>query len=238
MPFDLSPFEKEEYCYLTTYSHITGKAHEIQVWFVIYNNSFYLLSDNKIKADWVENLNKEPLAKIRINENIFPVFASLTTNNNTDYRVRKVIEDKYLVNNINLASELQTQNAQVIKFNLDPEFDLIKPVSPPNVTRTSLITYLGILSVALLINSPFQPGTLSRASNSMIFMGLLTFLISIMTMLKFGTSSFGRRTVIDGNIARHNEWNENKNRNEVTFISLCIGGLLAIFTGYFLILLN
>lgn len=238
MSIDLTQFEKEDYCYLTTYSHTTGKAQESQAWFVVYNNSFYLLSDSKITADWVDDLNKEPLAKIRINENIFPVFKSLTTNDNIEVRVREAIEEKYIVDDINSAPELQTQKALIIKLDLDPNFSLIDPISPPNIIRSSLITYLGILCVALLINSPLQPGTLGRANSSMIFMGALSFLISITTVLKFGTSSVGRRMIIDGNMARHNEWNKNKKRNEVTFIALCIGGLLAMLTGYLLFFLD
>lgn len=237
MTFDLTSFEKEEYCHLTIYSHETEKAYDSQAWFVIYNNSFYLLADSKLKTEWAKNLNKEPMATIRINEHVFPVIANLTTNSQIDYRIYKLIEEKYMVNDTNLAAELQPQKTLVIKFDLEPNFSSTKPVSPPNIIRASLITYLVILCVALVINSPLQPGTLGRASNSMIFIGTLTFLISLLVMLRFGTSSFGRRMVIDGNNARHNEWNKNQQRNEVTFTALCIGGLLAIFTGYLLFFL-
>ena len=44
MPIDLSPFEKEEYCYLTTKGRKTGNPHEIEIWFVLHENVIYLMS--------------------------------------------------------------------------------------------------------------------------------------------------------------------------------------------------
>ena len=51
MPIDLSQFEKEQYCYLTTRGRETGDPHEIEIWFCVYENSLCLLSggmDNQI----------------------------------------------------------------------------------------------------------------------------------------------------------------------------------------------
>jgi hypothetical protein len=238
MTLDLSPFEQEEYCYLTTYNLETGKVQESLVWFVIYNHSFYLVADSTAQTTWAKNINEEPLATIRIKENVFSVVASPATNSQKENRVFEIIKEKYMLNNVDLTSNVQTQETLLIKLDLDLNSNSTSQVPPPNIITASLTTYLIILCIALVINSPFQTGTLNRASHSMIFMGALTFLISLLAMFKFGTSSSGRIPIIDGNKPRHNEWNKNKDRNEITFISFCIGGLLALFTGYLIIFLN
>jgi hypothetical protein len=53
----------EEYCYLTTTGRISGRPHEIEIWFGINENSLYLLSGGGERSDWVKNIRSpEPRA--------------------------------------------------------------------------------------------------------------------------------------------------------------------------------
>ena len=40
----LSNLSTEEYCYLTTTGRVTGKLHEIEIWFVIHDTTLHLLA--------------------------------------------------------------------------------------------------------------------------------------------------------------------------------------------------
>lgn len=52
------PLAGEDYCYLTTTGRVTGKPHEIEIWFGLIGNTCYLLSGGMDKSDWVKNLLK------------------------------------------------------------------------------------------------------------------------------------------------------------------------------------
>lgn len=92
---DLSQFEKEEYCYLTTRGRVTGKPHEIEIWFVVHEDSIYLMSGGMDKSDWVKNLMKEPNVSIRIAGQIFPALASLLNDKMVEDNVRMKMAVKY-----------------------------------------------------------------------------------------------------------------------------------------------
>lgn len=94
-PIDLSQFEKEEYCYLTTRGRKTGNPHEIEIWFVVYENSLYLMSGGMDKSDWVKNLLKEPNVTIRIAGQTFPATASLLEDKKVEPLIRMAMAIKY-----------------------------------------------------------------------------------------------------------------------------------------------
>jgi deazaflavin-dependent oxidoreductase (nitroreductase family) len=95
MSIDLVGFEKEEYCYLTTRGRVTGKPHEIEIWFVVHEGAVYLLSGGGTKSDWVKNLVKEPNVTIRIAGQTFPAHASLLKDALTEDQVRRKMAVKY-----------------------------------------------------------------------------------------------------------------------------------------------
>ena len=95
MPIDLSQFEKEQYCYLTTRGRKTGNPHEIEIWFCVHENSLYLLSGGMDKSDWVKNLLKDPNVTVRIAGQTFPAVASLLDDKLTEPSVRMKMAIKY-----------------------------------------------------------------------------------------------------------------------------------------------
>jgi deazaflavin-dependent oxidoreductase (nitroreductase family) len=95
LPVDLSQFEKEEYCYLTTRGRRTGNPHEIEIWFVVHEGAVYLMSGGMDKSDWVQNLLKDPNVSVRIKGQTFPAHAQLLEDKQVEMSVRTKMADKY-----------------------------------------------------------------------------------------------------------------------------------------------
>lgn len=91
----LSSLKNEEYCYLTTTGRVTGKPHEIEIWFGIDESTLYLLSGGKDKSDWVKNLLKNPSITVRIAKHTFTGTAHLVTNEQEDTKARYMLAEKY-----------------------------------------------------------------------------------------------------------------------------------------------
>jgi deazaflavin-dependent oxidoreductase (nitroreductase family) len=90
----LSTLAKEEYCYLTTVGRVSGRPHEIEIWFGIQNNTVYLLAGNA-KSDWVKNLRKNSAVHIRIGKQTFSGTARLVQEQEEDRTARHLIAEKY-----------------------------------------------------------------------------------------------------------------------------------------------
>jgi deazaflavin-dependent oxidoreductase (nitroreductase family) len=90
----LSELSKEEYCYLTTTGRVSGRPHEIEIWFGVHGNSLYLLSGSE-RSDWVLNLLKNPAVTVRIAGHNFSGIARLVSDREEDQRARYLIAEKY-----------------------------------------------------------------------------------------------------------------------------------------------
>jgi deazaflavin-dependent oxidoreductase (nitroreductase family) len=90
----LSNLKKEDYCYLTTTGRVTGKPHEIEIWFGVQNSSIYMLSGSG-KSDWVKNLLKDPNVITRIAKHNFTGTARIVKNEQEEMMARNMLADKY-----------------------------------------------------------------------------------------------------------------------------------------------
>jgi len=86
---------KEEYCYLTTLGRVSGKPHEIEIWFGLHNHTLYLLSGGGDESDWVKNLLKNPSVAVRIAQRTFPGTARLVKEKEEETRARYLLAEKY-----------------------------------------------------------------------------------------------------------------------------------------------
>lgn len=91
----LKSLMKEEYCYLTTTGRITGKPHEIEIWFAVNHGTLYLMSGGMDKSDWVKNLLKNPSVTVRIAGNAFPAAARIVKDEKEQMLARTMLADKY-----------------------------------------------------------------------------------------------------------------------------------------------
>ena len=90
----LSQLSTEEYCYLTTTGRVSGRPHEIEIWFGAQNNTVYLLSGSK-KSDWVRNLLKDQAVTVRIAKHDFHGTARVVTDKEEEIRARYMVAEKY-----------------------------------------------------------------------------------------------------------------------------------------------
>ena len=95
MTVDLMQFEKEQYCYLTTRGRVTGKPHEIEMWFCVHEGALYLLSGGMDGSDWVKNFLKDPHVTVRIAGQTFPAVAGLLDDALIEPLVRMKMAAKY-----------------------------------------------------------------------------------------------------------------------------------------------
>jgi deazaflavin-dependent oxidoreductase (nitroreductase family) len=92
---DLKDVIGEEYCYLTTMGRVSGRPHEIEIWFGLRNNALYLLSGGGEKSDWVKNLLKNPSVTVRIANRAFAGTARLVKEKEEDTLARYLVAGKY-----------------------------------------------------------------------------------------------------------------------------------------------
>lgn len=90
-----SSLKEEEYCYLTTIGRVTGKPHQIEIWFGLNGNTAYLLSGGREKSDWVRNLLKNPSVTMRIARRTFKATARLVKDQEEEMMARNMLADKY-----------------------------------------------------------------------------------------------------------------------------------------------
>lgn len=90
-----SQLAKEEYCYMTTRGRVSGRPHEIEIWFVVQDTSIYLLSGGGDKSDWVKNLLKDPNVTVRIAKHIFTGSGHPAEDQADDSPVRYLMAEKY-----------------------------------------------------------------------------------------------------------------------------------------------
>lgn len=90
----LSGLSSEEYCYLTTAGRVTGRPHEIEIWFGLQGSTLYLLSGSKT-SDWVRNLLKTPSVTVRIGTHTFRGTARLVQEKAEEEIARYRIAEKY-----------------------------------------------------------------------------------------------------------------------------------------------
>jgi len=53
MPDDVA---RLDFCFLTTTGRITGDPHRIEIWFVLADETVFLMAGNRDRSDWVRNL--------------------------------------------------------------------------------------------------------------------------------------------------------------------------------------
>ena len=63
--------DEPQFLYLTTTGWKSGKAHEIEIWFVEHGGRYYLVSEHFEKSHWVQNIQHKPDITFRVGERTF-----------------------------------------------------------------------------------------------------------------------------------------------------------------------
>jgi deazaflavin-dependent oxidoreductase (nitroreductase family) len=91
---DLRDLTDESFCYLTTTGRVTGKPHEIEIWFALNARILYMLSDSD-RSDWVKNLRRNPEVEVRIASRTFGGRARIIEDPDEDELARRLLVEKY-----------------------------------------------------------------------------------------------------------------------------------------------
>ncbi len=121
---DMNPLlAKEEYCYLTTMRRVTGRPHEIEIWFGLAGNTLYLLSGSG-SSDWVKNLRKNPSVTVRIADQTFAGRARLVKEREEDTMARFLVARKYHEMDDENTLDEWARTALPVAIDLSPAKDL------------------------------------------------------------------------------------------------------------------
>lgn len=92
----LADVADEPYAYLTTTGRVTGRPHEIEIWFATDGTSVWLLAGGRDDADWVRNLRRDPAVTLRIGDRSVAAAARVVAEgNDEDARARDALWRKY-----------------------------------------------------------------------------------------------------------------------------------------------
>ena len=94
---DLRTLAGEDFCYLTTTGRVTGRPHEIEIWFSLVpeTETLYMLSGGRDRSDWVKNLRRNPEVTVRIAGEEFRGHARETRDAEEDGLARRLLVEKY-----------------------------------------------------------------------------------------------------------------------------------------------
>jgi deazaflavin-dependent oxidoreductase (nitroreductase family) len=94
---DFRGLAEESFCYLTTTGRVTGRPHEIEIWFALVpeTHTLYMLSGGGDRSDWVKNLRRNPKVTVRIAEGRFAGLARGARDAEEDELARRLLVEKY-----------------------------------------------------------------------------------------------------------------------------------------------
>jgi deazaflavin-dependent oxidoreductase (nitroreductase family) len=89
----------DDFCYLTTRGRVTGKPHEIEIWFALDTEqptTLFLMAGGGDGSDWVRNLRVEPAVTVRVGDTTYPARARVVdAASDEDERARTLVHDKF-----------------------------------------------------------------------------------------------------------------------------------------------
>jgi len=115
----LSNLKNESYCYLTTTGRVTGKPHEIEIWFGLKDNTIYLLSGNMDRSDWFKNLRRNPSVTVRVGKQTFNATARLVKDEQEELTARNLVADKYNERKVNGSLSNYARSALVVGIDIN-----------------------------------------------------------------------------------------------------------------------
>jgi deazaflavin-dependent oxidoreductase (nitroreductase family) len=94
---DLRTLAGEDFCYLTTTGRVSGRPHEIEIWFSLVPESqtIYMLSGGRDRSDWVRNILRDPGVTVRIAGENFSGLARQARDPEEDELARRLLVEKY-----------------------------------------------------------------------------------------------------------------------------------------------
>jgi deazaflavin-dependent oxidoreductase (nitroreductase family) len=92
---DLAAADDDDFCYLTTRGRVSGRPHEIEIWFALDGRTMYLLSGGGDRSDWVRNLRAAPDVTVRVRDTTHLATARVVDEGEESERGRRLVFEKY-----------------------------------------------------------------------------------------------------------------------------------------------
>jgi len=86
---------EDDFCYLTTRGRVTGRPHEIEIWFAASGRTLYLLSGGQDRSDGVRNLRADPAGTVRVRDTTYDATARVVEESEESERGRTLVFEKY-----------------------------------------------------------------------------------------------------------------------------------------------
>ena len=87
-----------QFCYVTTRGRVTGRQHEIEIWFAREPGArtIYMLSGGRDRSDWVRNIRADAAVTVRIGDETFGGSGRIVEpDTSEDALARRLLEGKY-----------------------------------------------------------------------------------------------------------------------------------------------
>jgi F420H(2)-dependent quinone reductase len=85
----------EQFLYLTTIGWKTGRRHRIEIWFVQYLEKYYVMSEDREHAHWVQNIVHNPTVSFSVSGRSFSGTAKVIAKGPVAAEVKKLMKAKY-----------------------------------------------------------------------------------------------------------------------------------------------
>ncbi|MHB8565578.1 MAG: nitroreductase/quinone reductase family protein [Nitrososphaerales archaeon] len=83
------------FLYLTTKGWKTGKAHEIEIWYVEHEDKFYIISGNSEKSHWVQNVQHDANVTFRVKDRNVQGKGRVVTEENLVSKIKRLMNEAY-----------------------------------------------------------------------------------------------------------------------------------------------
>ncbi|CAA9540461.1 MAG: hypothetical protein AVDCRST_MAG73-1842 [uncultured Thermomicrobiales bacterium] len=91
------PLADAEFCYLETVGRVSGRPHEVEMWYAAAaeGDRLFLLSGGRGNADWVKNIGRQPRVRVRIAGVWYAGSAAVVEGHPDDLLARQALAAKY-----------------------------------------------------------------------------------------------------------------------------------------------
>jgi uncharacterized pyridoxamine 5'-phosphate oxidase family protein len=72
-----SPTQRPQFLYLDSIGWKTAKRHRIEIWFVEHDKKYYIVSERKKRAHWVQNILHNPKISFTVDNRRFEGYARM-----------------------------------------------------------------------------------------------------------------------------------------------------------------
>ena len=87
----LDDYLDHKFCYLTTRGRVTGRPHEIEIWFVVRGGVAYLMAGGQ-RSDWVRNLMADERVTLRIGRESWSALGRVAAQDDLEVRRRMAVK--------------------------------------------------------------------------------------------------------------------------------------------------